>query len=86
MPVIVAVQLMTAERVAYHALIPHGDTGDRFGRVPDQEEIEVAVAVVVEEGGLGGVAGIGDAVPRCHLAKARDAVLHSLVHVQRVRA
>ena len=77
---------MAAERIARGPGVPGCERGDRFGGVADQEQVEIAVTVVVEEGSLRGVPCVGDAVDRRHLAKHRHAVLQALIDVERVRA
>ena len=85
MPAVVAVQPGASERIALVPRVALPEARDRPRRVIDDEQVEVAVAVVVEERGLGGVAGVRDAVGRRLLDEGRDAVgVQSLVDVQLV--
>ncbi len=86
-PAIVAVQLGSAERIALVALVAEAEARDGLGRVADQEQVQIAVAIVVEERGLDRVAGVGDAVGGGPLDERGDPVrVQPLVDVELVGA
>ena len=58
---VVAVELVTAVGVSFLARIARTEAANRPRRVVDDEEIEIAVAIVVEEGGVRRVSSVGDA-------------------------
>ena len=85
-PAVVAIQPGAAERVAHVACVLQRESEHRPGRVIDHEEVEIPVAVIVEERGLGRVAGIRDAVGGRLLDERRDTVgVEPLVQVELVR-
>ena len=85
MPAVVAIQPIAAERVADGARVFQIEARDRPRRVVDHEQVEIAVAVVVEEHGLRGVAGIGHAVRRGLFYEGGNAVgVEPLIDVQLV--
>ena len=85
MPAVVAIQPIAAERVADGARVFQIEARNRAGRVVDHEQVEITVAVVVEEHGLRGVAGIGHAVRRGLFYEGGNAVgVEPLIDVQLV--
>ena len=82
---VVAVELVTAVGVAFFARIARTEAANRPRRVVDNEEIEIAVAIVVEEGGVRRVSPVGDAESFAHLFKMRNAVFaDALVDPERI--
>ena len=84
-PAVVAIQFRAAEGVPLVARVLLPEARDRPGRIVDDEQVQVPVAVVVEEDGLGRIARVRDAVRRRLLDEGRDAVgVQPLVDVQLV--
>ena len=84
-PAVVAIQPGAAERVAHVPGIAEAEARDGPRRVTNQEQVQVSVAVVVEEHRLGRVARVGDAVGGRLLDEGGNAVrVQSLVDVQLV--
>ena len=74
MPAVVAVQPVAAERVAHGAGVLERHARDGAGRIVHDEQVQVAVAVVVEEHRLGRVSRVRDAVGGRHLDEGRHPV------------
>src|SRR5256886_17684965 len=82
---VVAIQLGPAERVPNGACVLQLEVHHWPGRVVDYEQVEIAVAVVVEEHRLSRVARVGHAVGRGLLDEGRDTGgVQPLVDVQLV--
>ena len=85
MAAVVAIQVRATQRVTLVPGVGERHARDRPRRIVDHEEIQVAVAIVVEEHRLGGVARVRDAVGGRLLHERRHPVrVHALVDVQLV--